>query len=148
MGDLELMRPGIIDMLGVFFLKVPITKVLFFSGEKQGAGLKRHIISSYWPYSSLQLQTFMSFSCNLSRLLLMSLSLRVQTRDLKLTGKIHTASHYSLRMRGKEVRPFNLFRYSLEYASPDKSAFHALFSDKAKKANITDPGVCHGDELM
>ena len=43
MGDLELMRPGIIDMLGVFFLKVPITKVLFFSGEKQGAGLKRHI---------------------------------------------------------------------------------------------------------
>ena len=39
-------------------------------------------------------------------------------------------------------------RYSLEYASPDKSAFHALFSDKAKKANITDPGVCHGDELM
>ena len=41
-----------------------------------------------------------------------------------------------------------LFRYSLEYASPDKSAFHALFSDKAKKANITDPGVCHGDELM
>ena len=41
-----------------------------------------------------------------------------------------------------------LCRYSLEYASPDKSAFHALFSDKAKKANITDPGVCHGDELM
>ena len=39
-------------------------------------------------------------------------------------------------------------RYSLEYASPDKSAFHALFSDKAKKANITNPGVCHGDELM
>ena len=41
-----------------------------------------------------------------------------------------------------------LHRYSLEYASPDKSAFHALFSDKSKKANITEPGVCHGDELM
>ena len=87
-------------------------------------------------------------SCNLFRLLLMSLSLRVQTRDLKLTGKVFTASHYSLKMPGKEVRSFKLFRYSLEYASPDKSAFHALFSDKAKKANITDPGVCHGDELM
>ena len=47
----------------------------------------------------------------------------------------------------KDVKMF-LCRYSLEYAPPDKSAFHALFSDKAKKANITDPGVCHGDELM
>ena len=38
--------------------------------------------------------------------------------------------------------------YSFEYAAADKSAFHALFSAAADKAGITDPGVCHGDELM
>ena len=47
MGDLELMRPGIIDMLGVFFLKVPITKVSYVLG-KQGPAFKA-------PFSSLQL---------------------------------------------------------------------------------------------
>merc|ERR1711990_1397846 len=78
MGDLELMRPGIIDMLGVFFLKASSYEFVTESAD-QGS-------QAYW--------------------------------------------------------------YSLEYASPDKSAFHALFSDKAKKANITDPGVCHGDELI
>jgi len=78
MGDLEQMRPGIIDMLGVFFLKASSYEFVTESAD-QGS-------QAYW--------------------------------------------------------------YSLEYASPDKSAFHALFSDKAKKANITDPGVCHGDELI
>ena len=105
MGDLELMRPGIIDMLGVFFLKVPITKVLFFFWRKTRSRFKT-------PYNIQLLAVFITsivnfhvlwVSCNLFRLLLMSLSLRAQTRDLKLTGKVYTASSYSLKMRGKQV---------------------------------------------
>jgi hypothetical protein len=38
--------------------------------------------------------------------------------------------------------------YSFEYASPDKSAFYAMFQNKDKQAGIENPGVCHGDELM
>jgi len=78
MGDLEAMRPAIIDLLGVFFLKASSYEFVVESAD-QGS-------PAYW--------------------------------------------------------------YSLEYSSPDKSAFHALFSSKEKKANITEPGVCHGDELI
>ena len=38
--------------------------------------------------------------------------------------------------------------YSFEYASTDKSIFHTLFMDASKKAGISEPGVCHGDELL
>ena len=38
--------------------------------------------------------------------------------------------------------------YSFDYKAEQKSLFHALFSDTAKKGGLIDPGVCHADELM
>ena len=38
--------------------------------------------------------------------------------------------------------------YSFDYKSKQKSIYHALYLDTAAKAGITDPGVCHADELM
>ena len=38
--------------------------------------------------------------------------------------------------------------YAFDYQSIQKSVFHLLFLDPTLKADITDPGVCHADELM
>jgi len=77
LGDLMAMQPGLIDLLGVFFLKASS-----YTMVKENSGLN----PSYW--------------------------------------------------------------YSFDYESEHKSAFHALFLNSGDKANITKPGVCHGDELL
>lgn len=38
--------------------------------------------------------------------------------------------------------------YSFDYKAEQKSLFHALFADTAKKGGLLEPGVCHADELM
>jgi len=78
MGDLEAMQAGIIDLLGVFFLKGSSYEFVVESSD-QGS-------KAFW--------------------------------------------------------------YSFEYAAKQKSVFHTLFINADKKAGITDPGVCHADELM
>jgi len=77
LGDLEAMQSGLIDLLGVFFLKASS-----YTMVKENSLLS----PSYW--------------------------------------------------------------YSFDYESEHKSAFHALYLDPTKKANVSRPGVCHGDELL
>ena len=54
----------------------------------------------------------------------------------------------SYEMVEENSRYIDSFWYSFDYASEFKSMFHVLNLNPAKKANVTEPGVCHADELL